>query len=362
MRIAVLGNADALHTRRWATVLAGRGHAVRVFSLERPPAQAGRAAGAPDDAPDVTVIPSWPLPRAMRYPLARERMARALATFAPDLVEAHFVPNYGFLAALVGRHPLVVHAWGSDLLLSAERSTFHARRARYALSRADLVVADAHVLGQAALRHGARAETLLVMPWGADLARFPFAPFVALPHVISLRQLEPLYDLPTLLNALPAVRAAVPGLVVTLAGSGPLRNALEALARQLGVDDVVRFAGRLPHPELSALVSTAAVYVSTSRSDSTSIALLEAMATGAVPVVSDIPGNREWLVDGEGGRFFPVGDAAALARALIATLADAGFRRTARDLNRARVEVDGDWAKNVARIENRYHSLVGDAA
>jgi hypothetical protein len=122
VRIAVLGNADALHTRRWATMLAGRGHAVRVFSLERPPAPARRAAGATraaDDAPEVTVIPSWPLPRAMRYPLARERTARALTAFAPDLVEAHFVPNYGFLAALVDRHPLVVHAWGSDLLVSA---------------------------------------------------------------------------------------------------------------------------------------------------------------------------------------------------------------------------------------------------
>src|SRR5207247_1013407 len=109
VRIAVLGNADALHTRRWATVLSGRGHVVRVFSLEPPPSATTGTRGAVPDADatlDVTVIPSWPVPRALRYPLARERMARALLEFAPDLVEAHFVPNYGFLAALVGRHPL----------------------------------------------------------------------------------------------------------------------------------------------------------------------------------------------------------------------------------------------------------------
>jgi len=111
VRIAVLGNADALHTRRWASVLEGRGHVVRVFSLEPPPAALPGPAGAAVDAPDVTVIPSWPLPRALRYPLARARMERALMAFAPDLVEAHFVPNYGFLGALIGRHPLVVHAW-----------------------------------------------------------------------------------------------------------------------------------------------------------------------------------------------------------------------------------------------------------
>lgn len=352
MRIAVLGNADALHTRRWAAVLTERGHAVRVFSLETPPS----------GTPDVEVIPSWPVPRALRYPLARPAMARALATFAPDLVEAHFVPNYGFLGALVGRRPLVIHAWGSDLLISAARSAFHARRARYALVRADLVVADARVLGDAALALGARAESLLVMPWGADLARFPRAPLVSQPHVVSLRQFEPLYDLPTLLRALPTVRAAVPGLAVTLAGSGPLEAELRALARSFGLDDVITFVGRLPHAELSALVSTAAVYVSTSTSDSTSIALLEAMATGPTPVVSDIPGNREWIDDKQGGRLFAVGDAEGLAQALIATLGDAPFRRAAADLNRARVEKDGDWAKNVATIERRYRTLVEEAA
>jgi len=180
--------------------------------------------------------------------------------------------------------------------------------------------------------------------------------------VVSLRQFEPLYDLPTLLRALPAVRAAVPGLSVTLAGSGPLEAELRALARSLGVDDVVRFAGRLPHAELSALVSTAAVYVSTSTSDSTSIALLEAMATGPTPVVSDIPGNREWIDDRKGGRLFAVGDADGLAQALIATLGDEPFRRAAAELNRARIEKDGDWAKNVATIERRYRTLVVEAA
>ena len=95
MRIAVLGNADAIHTRRWAEALRARGHEARVFSLE--PAPAGFA--------DVVRLPSWPVPRALRYPLARPALAAALDAYAPDVVDAHFVPNYGFLGALVGRHP-----------------------------------------------------------------------------------------------------------------------------------------------------------------------------------------------------------------------------------------------------------------
>jgi len=350
LRIAVLGNADAIHTRRWASVLAERGNDVHVFSLEPPPAGAS--------GPPTTVLPAWPVPRFARYPLARGAFRRAVSAFAPDLVEAHFVPNYGMLGALLDRHPLAIHAWGSDLLVSARQSPFHAARARYALARADVVVADARVLGDAALSLGARPQALLVVPWGADLARFPLAPPVAAPTVLSVRQLEPLYDVATLVRALPAVREAVPGVRLTLAGDGPLRGSLESLARRLALGEALRFTGRVPHAELPALYGAAAVYVSTSRSDSTSISLLEAMASGAVPVVSDIPGNREWFEDGVGGRYFPVGDAAALARALVTTLNDAAFRERARAVNRARVEADGDWARNVARIEARYRELV----
>ena len=353
MRIAVLGNADAIHTRRWAGVLRGRGHEVRVFSLERPPSS---------EASGVEVLPSWPLPRGLRYPLARGACLRALDAFAPDLVEAHFVPNYGFLAALVGRRPFAVQCWGSDLLVNAAQSSFHARRARYALERADVVLADARVLGEAALSYGAPLERLLVVPWGADLARFPLAPLAPEPHVVSVRMLEPLYDVATLVEAVPRVRAAVPALRVTIAGDGPDRSALTARAAALGASDVVRFVGRVPHEELPALLGSASAYVSTSRSDSTSISLLEAMAAGATPVLSDIAGNREWITEGEGGRFFPVGDASTLATALIDVLGNEAFRRSARATNRARVEREGDWSTNVRRIEDRYATLVRSAS
>jgi L-malate glycosyltransferase len=216
------------------------------------------------------------------------------------------------------------------------------------------------VLGEAALSYGAPLERLLVVPWGADLARFTLAKAAAVPHVVSVRQLEPLYDVATLIEALPAVRAAVPALTVTIAGDGPERAALEARVSALGLAACVRFVGRVPHDRLPALLGEAAAYVSTSRSDSTSISLLEAMAAGATPVVSDIPGNREWIAGS--GRFFPVGDARALAGALIEVLGDAEFRRTARLVNRARVEQDGDWAANVARIEARYTTLVAERA
>lgn len=51
------------------------------------------------------------------------------------------------------------------------------------------------------------------------------------------------------------------------------------------------------------------------------MSLLEAMACGCIPIVSDLPSLREWVVDGVNGRLVPVGDVDALARAMLETVA-----------------------------------------
>ena len=101
------------------------------------------------------------------------------------------------------------------------------------------------------------------------------------------------------------------------------------------------------------------VYLSASLSDSTSVSLLEAMAAGAVPVVSDIEGNRDWVGEGEGARLFPCGDAAALTRALERALGEAVWAEAARGRNRRVVEERADRDLNLGRIETLFAGLAG---
>src|SRR5207249_11184425 len=94
VRLAVLANAAVTHTHRWVEHFRARGHEVGLWSLEPgPPALA------------TVRLPSPPLPGFLRYPLAAPALRAALAAFAPDLVDAHYVPNYGLLATLAGRRP-----------------------------------------------------------------------------------------------------------------------------------------------------------------------------------------------------------------------------------------------------------------
>ena len=117
------------------------------------------------------------------------------------------------------------------------------------------------------------------------------------------------------------------------------------------------FVGRITPAAMADWLGRAEFVVSASRSDSTSQSLLEAMAGGAVPIVSDIEGNRAWVRDGEGARMFAPGDDRGLARALREAWRDPAWAERARRLNRERVERDGDAARNMQRIERLFDSL-----
>ena len=349
MRIATLSNAAVVHTTRWVAHFRARGHDVRVFSLEP-------AAGTP--GPHDVCLPSAPLPGVLRYPLALPRLVHELDRFAPDLIDAHYVPNYGLLGALCGRRPLSVAAWGSDLLLTAGRDLLQHARARFVLRSAGLVLCDANNLAEAARRAGARPDTVRALPWGVDRTRFAPAAERTRGLLLSTRMHEDVYDLPTLLHAVAPVLAAQPHTTLVLAGDGSRRASLERLAAERLPAGRYRFVGRLASDELAGWLARADVFLSASLSDSTSQSLLEAMAAGATPVVSDIEGNREWVADGDGARLFACGDVAGCTRAIERALDDAAWAASARARNAAVIAARADWPTNLGRIERWFECLV----
>ena len=346
MKIATLSNAAVVHTRRWVEHLRSRGHEVRVWSLERGPAELG-----------ARPLPNAPLPGFLRYPLAVPSLARELRAFGPDLVDAHFVPNYGLMGALSGFRPLSVAAWGSDLLVSGGRDLLQRARTRFVLRRADLVIADADDRALAALALGARPATVRAIPWGVDRETFAPAPAREQGLLLSTRMHEAVYDIPTIVRAAAGVLARHPHAFLALAGDGSRLSEHQRLAAATLPAGRYRFLGRLAPAELAGWLGRAEAFVSASLSDSTSLSLLEAMSAGAVPVVSDIEGNREWVGEDDGARLFPCGDVHALERALDAVLANAEWGDRARARDAAVIAERGDWHRNFARIEAAFAAL-----
>ena len=138
------------------------------------------------------------------------------------------------------------------------------------------------------------------------------------PVVLGIGGLRDAKDFPTLLRAFATARAARPCRLVIL-GEGRRRDALEALARRLGVAADVALPGFVadPYPYLAR----ARLFVLSSLWEGSPNVLVEALALGTPVVATDCAsGPREILRDGRYGPLVPVGDHAALARAMLATL------------------------------------------
>lgn len=347
MRLAFLADASLPHTVRWVNHFTQRGHDCLLLSLEPGSGYTCRFERLPAHGT---------LPRFLRYTLEIQRAAAHLRAFAPDVVNAHFVPNYGWMAVGAGLRPLVVTTLGSDILTVPQQSPLHRWRTAHVLRRADAVTSDARMLTEAILRFGIAADAVTTVPFGIEAARFapepsrPDSPVV----LFSSRRLEPVYDVGTLVRAWARFtneeRARLP---LRIAGTGSDEAALRAQAAPLGA----HFVGWLDAAALDRELGAAHIYISTSHSDSTSVSLLEAMAAGCFPVLSDIPANREWVEHERTALLFPPGDDAALAACLRRAAADPALRARAATVNRATVRERATWETNMAAIEALFQKL-----
>ncbi len=355
MRIAFLGDASLAHVRRWAGYFHGRGHEVLLLTFEE--------TGACDIACRrvKTVLPT----KLLGYTAALGSVKSELEFFRPDIVNALYAGGYGFVAALSGFEPLVVTTLGSDLLVDYPSSLIHRLQIDYAVRKARLVTTDADVVTDMLVSAGVPPVKILKVYFGIDEEIFHPAEDRDSERregarIISTRNLYSIYDVGTLIDAMPPLRQHVDARLV-VCGEGPERERLERRASDLGIEKWIEFKGRLGAGALAGELRAADVYVSTSRSDSTSVSLLEAMACGIPPVVTDIPANREWITEGRNGLLVPPGDPVRLAEALRRMIGDRELATAVRDLNVGLVRERGLWRDNMEQVERAFVRLVEGA-
>lgn len=172
-----------------------------------------------------------------------------------------------------------------------------------------------------------------------------------LPIILGVGRLSPEKDFPTLIRAFALVKKERPAYLVIF-GEGKDRPKLEALVRELGLEEVVDMPGFVANPY--KYMKRASVFVLSSRWEGFGNVLVEAMACGC-PVVSTNceSGPSEILEGGKYGKLVPVGDAEALAQAIIDTLSS----KPDREKLRARAE-----AFRLERIVDQYLEVIEEVS
>jgi phosphatidylinositol alpha-1,6-mannosyltransferase len=238
------------------------------------------------------------------------------------------------------------------------------RLLRFAVRRADAVIAVSSYARTMALDSGVAAERVHVIHPGVDAPPPRAGRRAEQPTVVTVARLSDRYKgHDEMLRALPLIRERVPAARWVVIGDGPLRPELEAQARSEGVADAVDFLGELPDAERDAWLDAAHVFAMPSRlpaegvgGEGFGIVYLEAGAHQMPVVAGAVGGALDAVVDGETGLLVDPTDRTALAAAIsgllvdpqrAAALGEAGARR-ARELS---------WQRHAQLVERLMHEL-----
>jgi glycosyltransferase involved in cell wall biosynthesis len=280
-----------------------------------------------------------------------------------DVIHAHWAIPAGLIGVWVGtllKKPLIVTIHGSDLRIALERLGFLRKAFLYVCKKATHLNCVSEVQKKRIEELSIISEKMSVIPMGIDEVFLEIGknrkielntrPFV----ILSNRNLLPIYNISLLIRAIPIVLKEEPKTQFIIAGDGSEKENLKSDVENSNLNASVQFLGRVPHKEMPNLLAQSDIYVSTSPYDGTSVSLLEALASGTFPVVTDIPANREWIVDGDNGFLVPKENENLLAKKIVEAIRDRRLLGEALDKNRIIVKQRACWEEIVKKITEFY--------
>lgn len=267
----------------------------------------------------------------------RSAFARTVAEFQPDVLHAPWLHPEGTAAALLGREygiPVIAQGIGNDANYYLHE---YGGRGRVIsdLRQATILLFNCESTRRMAAAAGLEHPRTRIVYHGVEVDKFTLRPrggARGIRRIITVAQLIPRKNHQLLLRAFARLPETVRDrAVLEFVGRGPLRQELEALARELGLSEKVVFAGSPNHDDMIARLQQADIFCLPTLSEGMPVATIEAMSCGLPVVASRVDGIPESVQDGVNGLLVPPGDAAALAQALAAALARDWDRQAIRE-------------------------------
>lgn len=292
---------------------------------------------------------------------------RVTREIKPDLIHAGPIQTCAFIAILSGFRPVLTISWGFDLMDDVHRNKWCEWVTRYTLKRSSFFTSDANVTRSKAVMYGMNPEKTIVFPWGVDLENFApttdFRPLTMANRPSSAvtlfcnRSWETRYGVDVLARAFVKVAQQNENVDLILLNGGSQGGYIRQILHSGGVLDRVTFGGQVSQTDLPRWYHMVDLYISPSHVDGSSVSLMEALACGLPCLVSDIPANKEWVIEGENGWLFKDGDANALAEKILAAIAQREKLPRIGRASRRSAETRADWKKNAEALMNVYRDM-----
>ncbi len=351
MRVCILGDARSVHVQRISRGLAGRGIEATVITHHPLPIE------------NVNVqkhaVPKAGLRYATRWAKRHERYLKRIMR-EHDVVQIHFLHDWGLTPEIAAEGCLVVTPWGSDIQLppGVPPPPPDLVRKRVALVRmSDAIIATCKTFAERIVAFaGTGTHKVRIVPKGVDTSLFtPASSWPPEEQIVGyFKGFRLVNGLRYLLEAIPSVLQSCPDAKFEFVGDGPLRNESHKLVEELQVTNAVRWLGPQRHEHMPTVMSRWSVVAIPSLAEAFCIGALEASAMEIPVVASQVGGLTETVRDGLTGILVPPADPWHLAGAIIELIKDRERGRLMGRIGRRVVQEEYEWSDSLDSLIESY--------
>ena len=325
MKIFILSDGYAPHTRRWVNWFAENNHKVFLITFN-----SKILPNYSDKVEEIFIIKPKFIGKLYVGKLIGVLflLLRLLVKYLvekPDLVHSHTSGGYAWAPFLLRLKNRFITPWGTDILVDINESKINYFFTSKSLQNAKFVTTDAEFFKSKLLNLGVKNEKIYIHNFGTDINKFKsksLESFNSLKTddmvVISTRTPNPVHDVNCFIECIPFVLKIKPKIKFIVVGGGTKLDYLIEKSKKLGVFNSINFTGMVDEEEMISLLDSAHIYVSTSFMDAgLAGSTAEAMSMSKPVISTDNSDNKLWVHENKGGLLFENSDSLSLAQNIL---------------------------------------------
>ncbi|MEH7124287.1 MULTISPECIES: glycosyltransferase [unclassified Bacillus (in: firmicutes)] len=354
MKVLILAPSRSIHTHKWALFYKNNGIEVKVVTF------ADHYSEENAKEIDTITLPKL-LPGKLSYFSSVFALKKVLKQFKPDIFHAHYASSYGFVGALANYKPFYLSVWGRDVFQFPQQGSLNRKMVEYTLSKTDVIGSTSHIMAKETNKY--TNKNIFVTPFGVDMAKFkPLPGLKSEDHITigTVKALEDKYGIADLIHAFADIYKSKNNARLLIVGDGRQRDEYIQLTRDLKIDEVTTFTGRVPNDKVPEYINKMDVFAvpSTEDSESFGVAAVESMACGVPVVVSNVGGLPEVVVEGKTGYVVPKENPKELAKAILSLVEN---KEKSREMGLAGIEhvkAHYNWVDNANGMLDLYEKTL----
>ena len=344
LRVAVVANANSIHTIRWVNWLRQRGHEVAIFSL--------------NEADDCIYFgPEPALDRSLIFNLGKNvrkttnELQMKIDEFKPEIVHGFFLVNHGMYASRIEGYPKVITAMGSDVLIAPNESKLLSWIVKRTIKKSDSIFGPPLLINE--MKKWKLSTELNSNVIGVNCSLFE--PLEKTKTIIFARGFKEVYNPLVVSEAIKILETKSENFEFILCGEGPLKSESEKILESC---KNVKFTGHIDVGKLAEFVGKAQLVISPSLSDSIPLTILEAVACGTPVVASDIPANQHWVDEKLPVYIFDKDDPKDLAEKILEIIGNQSILEDALQYGPDLIKEKYSFENEGEKVEKKYFDLL----